>query len=168
MVALKDVKAALHVAGDFTPQELYPAPFPEDEPTISLEKISLCKLLNGDTAESERMFNVCSTVGFFYLDMLDHALGRQTWQQACHMYRLGRERLKQTPLDEKSQYKPLGGVSVFDRGCVFPYSIQFLVTPCSHLICFWNEERLTEDNDVLQLRVPHSRSKWSSERKGVL
>ena len=122
MAALKDVEAALHVAGNFTPQELYPAPFPEDVPTISLEKISLYNLLNGDKTEFERIFNAYSTVGFFYLDMLDHTLGHQTWQQACHICRLGRERLEQTLLDEKSQYKPLGGGSVFNCGCFFAYS----------------------------------------------
>ena len=29
--------------------------------TVPLEKISLCKLLNGDKAEAERVFNVCTT-----------------------------------------------------------------------------------------------------------
>lgn len=109
---------ALRMAGDFDLQEFYPAPFPEDVPTIPLERISLCKLLNGDKVEAERVFNICTSTGFFYLDMLDHATGRQTWRSACSIRRLGQERLSNTPMEEKLQYKPLGGVSVFDRGCV--------------------------------------------------
>lgn len=116
MAACKDVEAALRLAGDFDRNELYPASFPEDVPIISLQKISLCKLLNGDVAEAERMFKICNTVGFFYLDMLDHALGRQTWEHACHIHRLGKERLRDTPMEEKRHYNALGGVSVFDRG----------------------------------------------------
>ena len=112
----KHAEKALRMAGDFDLQDFYPAPFPEDAPTIPLEKISLCKLLNEDEAESQRVFNVCTTTGFFYLDMLDHATGRQAWRSACHIRRLGQERLSNTPMEEKLRYKPLGGVSVFDRG----------------------------------------------------
>ena len=109
---------ALRMAGDFDVHAFYPAPFPEDVPTIPLERISLCKLLDGDKAEAERVFNICTTTGFFYLDMLDHATGRQTWRSACNIHRLGQERFTDTPMKEKLQYKPLGGVRVFDRGCV--------------------------------------------------
>ena len=84
---------ALLMAGDFNVHDFYPAPFPEDVPTIELEKISLCRLLNGDAAEAERVFNICITTGFFYLDMLDHATGRQIWRSAYNICRLSRDRL---------------------------------------------------------------------------
>ena len=109
---------ALRMAGDFNVQDFYPAPFPEDVPTIELEKISLCKLLNGDEAEAKRVFNICTSTGFFYLDMLDHATGRRIWRSVCNICRDSHDRLSNTPMEEKLKYKPLGGVRVFDRGWV--------------------------------------------------
>jgi alpha-D-ribose 1-methylphosphonate 5-phosphate C-P lyase len=106
------------MAGKFNVQDLYPAPFPEDVSIVDLEKVSLCKLLNGDEPEAERVFNICTTTGFFYLDMLDHPTGRQIWRSACNICQLGRDRFSNTTVEEKLQYKPLGGVRVFDRGWV--------------------------------------------------
>lgn len=52
---------------EFVPQ-LYP-PFPEDtNPLIHLSTISLSKLLAGSDAEQARLFEICRTQGFFYLD----------------------------------------------------------------------------------------------------
>lgn len=114
---------ALRLASDndntYKVSDFYPAPFPEDVPTIQLEKISLSKLLNGDEAEASRVFDICTSTGFFYLDMLDHPTGRQLWQNVCKVCYRGRERLVSTPTEEKLMYKPLGGVRVFDRGYAF-------------------------------------------------
>ena len=109
---------ALRIAGNFNVQDFYPAPFPEDVESITLERISLGKLLNGDEIEAARVFSICTTVGFFYLDLLDHVVGRQIWRSACKIRQLGQERLSNTSMEEKLQYKPLDGVRVFDRGCV--------------------------------------------------
>ena len=119
---------ALRTAGDFKVQDFYPAPFPEDVPVIELEKISLCKLLNGDEAEAERVFNICTTTGFFYLDLLDHATGRQIWRNACNICQFSHDRFSTTPMEEKLKYKPLGGVRVFDRGWV-AYATQLPLFP---------------------------------------
>ena len=67
---------ALLLAGDFNVKDFYAAPSPEDAPTIELQKISLGKLLNGDEAEAKHVVEICTSTGFFYLDMLDHATGR--------------------------------------------------------------------------------------------
>lgn len=115
---------ALGLPGDLDMQNLYPASFPDHVPTIRLEKISLCKLLNGDEVEAERVFNICTSTGFFYLDMLDHAVGRQAWSSACSIRQLGQDRLHGTPKEEKLLYKPSGGVSVFDRGYIVRPSVQ--------------------------------------------
>ena len=114
----KRAKDALQIAGNFKVEDFYSAPFPEDVPTIELEKISLSKLLNGDEAESERVFEICKMTGrgFFYLDMLDHAIGRQIWRSACIICQLGRHRLSTITIEEKRTFKPLTGVRVFDRG----------------------------------------------------
>lgn len=46
----------------------YP-PFPDDaNPRTQLETISLIKLINGDEKERARVFDICRTKGFFFLD----------------------------------------------------------------------------------------------------
>ncbi|KAJ8063294.1 hypothetical protein OCU04_008524 [Sclerotinia nivalis] len=117
-------KEALRIAGDFNVQDFYPAPFPEDVPTIELKKISLSKLLDGDEAEAQLVFESCTTTSFFYLDMLDHAIGRQIWRSACNLCQLGRDRFSATPLEEKLKYQVLPGTRVFDRGYLFRSSGQ--------------------------------------------
>ena len=64
-------------------ENLYPAPFSNNVPIAEIEKISLNKLLNGDEGEAQRMYDVCTGVGFFYLDMMDHEKGRKLWEDAC-------------------------------------------------------------------------------------
>jgi hypothetical protein len=107
---------ALRIAGYSEVQDFYPAPFPTNVPTIELERFSLSRLLNGNEAEATRLFNTCTTIGFFYLDMLDHPTGRRLWRSACNVHHRGRDLLLGTPMKEKLKYKPLGGVRVFDRG----------------------------------------------------
>jgi isopenicillin N synthase-like dioxygenase len=104
------------MAGPFHAQDFYPAKFPSDVPTIALEKISLSRLVNNDKCEAERLFEICRTVGFFYLDILDHHMGRQLWRSACKLHQLGRQKFKDTPAEEKLKYKTRPGMRVFDRG----------------------------------------------------
>ena len=107
---------ALRMAGPFEAQDFYSAESPSNVPTIALEKFSLSLLLNGHKDEAERLFKICRTTGFFYLDMLDHPMGRQLWRSACKLHQLGRETFRDTPLEEKMKYKTRPGVRVFDRG----------------------------------------------------
>jgi hypothetical protein len=44
-------------------------PFPDNVPTAPLLRISLEKLLNGDSQEQDRCWQACCDLGFFYLDL---------------------------------------------------------------------------------------------------
>ncbi len=97
-------------------EDLYPAPFPDDVPIAHLEKISLNKLLNDDKNEAQRMFDVCTGTGFFYLDMMDHPKGKKMWDDACVACRSGHDVLPRVPMEEKKAYKARAGIKVLDRG----------------------------------------------------
>lgn len=97
-------------------EDFVPVAFPTDVPTIELEKISLNKLLNDDEVESRKMFEICASTGFFYLDMMDHPKGRQLWADACHACRVGKEELPTHSIEEKKSYKPRDRTGIFDRG----------------------------------------------------
>jgi isopenicillin N synthase-like dioxygenase len=46
-------------------------PFPNDVPIAPLLRISLSKLVAGDQGEIHRLWEACSQLGFFYLDLRD-------------------------------------------------------------------------------------------------
>jgi alpha-D-ribose 1-methylphosphonate 5-phosphate C-P lyase len=96
--------------------DLYPAPFPDDVPLVPLQKLSLDKLLHHDTAEAERLFEVCTDTGFFYLDMMDHPMGRQMWEDTCVAVRAGMDVLPRVPMAEKKAFKAPADIKVLDRG----------------------------------------------------
>lgn len=50
-------------------------PFPDDVPTVKLQRLELRKLLSGDEAESEALFEACTGLGFFQLDLRGCAEG---------------------------------------------------------------------------------------------
>jgi isopenicillin N synthase-like dioxygenase len=54
-----------------SPIESFPGipPFPDTVPTAPLVRISLRKLVDGNHAEEERLWEACRNLGFFYLDM---------------------------------------------------------------------------------------------------
>lgn len=87
---------------EFTPH-LYP-PFPEDtKPQVHLETLSLCKLLDGDENEQTRLYDICRTQGFFYLDFRD-TLSECLPEDAESLERLS-EQLFKLPMDVKLQHK---------------------------------------------------------------
>ena len=43
--------------------------FPDDVPVAELQRLELSKLLSGDKAESEALFEACTGFGFFLLDL---------------------------------------------------------------------------------------------------
>lgn len=100
----------------FNMNEFYPAPFPDDVPIVNLEKISLNKLLNGDADEAHKMFEICTTRGFFYLDMTDHPKGQKLLKDACVTCQAGKEILPNHSIEEKSTYKSRPRLGVFDMG----------------------------------------------------
>ena len=44
-------------------------PFPNDVPTVELQRLELRKLLSGDETESKALFESCAGLGFFLLDL---------------------------------------------------------------------------------------------------
>lgn len=96
--------------------DLFPAPFPDNVPTIELPKISLNKLLNEDPGELEKIFKICTRTGFFYLNMMDHPKGKKMYEDACLCCRIGMETLPNLPMEEKNKYPIRDRHGVFDRG----------------------------------------------------
>ncbi|KAI1762642.1 putative oxidoreductase [Hypoxylon sp. FL1150] len=87
---------------EFTP-ELYP-PFPDDIPTLDIPTIGLSKLLDGDAAEKDRVFDACVGRGFFYLELGGCDAGSMILDGADRIARTG-ERVFRLPLAEKMRYK---------------------------------------------------------------
>lgn len=98
--------------------DFVPVPFPNNVPTIELEKISIAKLLSDDQSECHKIFEICGSTGFFYLNMMDHPKGRQLWEDACHACRVGKQVLPERTIEEKKTYKTRDRVGIFDKGYV--------------------------------------------------
>ncbi|KAJ5563709.1 hypothetical protein N7535_008873 [Penicillium sp. DV-2018c] len=79
------------------------SPFPDDVPTAPLLRLSSAKLLAGDRAEHERLFEACTDLGFFYLDLSDSEQGTSLLGDADHLFKVG-ERLFELSLEEKLKY----------------------------------------------------------------
>lgn len=97
-------------------EDFVPAPFPEDVLTIQLEKISLKRLLNEDPIECHKIFEICTSTGFFYLDLMDHPKGKKLWEDACLACRVGKDVLPKHSIEEKKSYKTRDRVGIFDTG----------------------------------------------------
>lgn len=108
-------------------------PFPDDVPTAPLLRLSLKKLVEGDTQEEEKLWKACCELGFFYLDLRGavskakrdsaqdlHSTAQEDdkdgvidgdglLQDADTLFGLG-EKLFQLPVEEKQKYdfKPQG------------------------------------------------------------
>ncbi|KAJ5980592.1 hypothetical protein N7481_007890 [Penicillium waksmanii] len=78
-------------------------PFPDDVATAPLLRLSLGKLLAGDLAEYERLFEASVDIGFFYLDLQDSEQGESLLDDADDLFRVG-ESLFELPLEEKVLY----------------------------------------------------------------
>ncbi|KAI7529475.1 Clavaminate synthase-like protein [Hortaea werneckii] len=111
-------------------------PFPENVPTAPLLRLDLNRLLQGNHQETEKLWNACRDIGFFYLDLRDGQAGkRDSFQEekqeadeavtsqldgiglledAAHLFALA-EKLFMLPTEEKQQY------DFKDRGSYFGY-----------------------------------------------
>jgi isopenicillin N synthase-like dioxygenase len=78
-------------------------PFPDDVPTAPLLRLSLGKLMAGDKAELERLFEASVDIGFFYLDLQDCEHGTSLLKDADGLFKVGEE-LFELSLDEKKNY----------------------------------------------------------------
>lgn len=84
-------------------------PFPDDVPTVPLLRISLQKLIDNDTAELSRLWEACTELGFFYLDMRDaqsqdSSLRGDDFLADCdRLFEVAKE-FYQLPVEEKVKY----------------------------------------------------------------
>lgn len=92
------------------------APFPEGFQCIDLPRISLDKLLNDDDEEAQKIFDICTTTGFFYLDLNDHPKGEKLWNDGCEACRIGLKALPVMSMEEKLSYRAREKIGVFDMG----------------------------------------------------
>ena len=98
-------------------------PFPSDVPTVPLLRLSLSKLLRSDHNEVARLWNACTTLGFFYLDLQDRhdadgdkecMSGERFLEDADRLFDVAEE-FYALPLEEKAKY------DFKDKGSYFGY-----------------------------------------------
>ncbi|KAF9870425.1 Clavaminate synthase-like protein [Colletotrichum karsti] len=103
------------------PAEVSPAAtFPEGLPTVELPRISLRGLLENDETEMLKIFDICLTTGFFYLNLQDHPDGQRLWEKACRICEVGKQTLPKLDMDTKLSYKARERTGVFDMGYKCP------------------------------------------------
>ncbi|KAI4086089.1 MAG: hypothetical protein LQ344_007867 [Seirophora lacunosa] len=90
----------------------YP-PFPSDVPVVQLECLSFTKLLAGDEAESERLFEACQHTGFFLLNLRGTAEGETMLKHAAKAFKLT-EQIHELDQDELKNYKSVGDMKIED------------------------------------------------------
>ena len=91
-------------------------PFPEGLPEIDLPRISLKGLLERDPGETDKIFDICRSTGFFYLSLQDHDQGRELWKEARDVCRVGMNVLPNESMETKLAYKARDRAGVFDMG----------------------------------------------------
>ena len=90
-------------------------PFPKGLPTIELPKISLRRLLMNDDAEAQKMFDICTRTGFFYLDLMDNPVGQALWKSALLAREAGKV-MAELSMEEKDKFLKRPEVGILDRG----------------------------------------------------
>jgi hypothetical protein len=66
-------------------------PFPDNIPTCGLARVSYRKLLGGDSAESDKIFQGCKDTGFFLLDLAGPPHGERLLKKAESVLKLTEE-----------------------------------------------------------------------------
>ena len=99
-----------HNIAAFEPSS-YP-PFPDPEPTIELETISLAKIQEEDQSEFLRLLRICKTHGFFYLDF-SNTSAKSIVEEGDQLARLA-EHAFALPLGEKERFP-------YQPGTIFGY-----------------------------------------------
>ena len=79
-------------------------PFPDDLPTYSLPTVSYRRLVAGDLAESDKIFQGCKDTGFFLLDLAGPPNGERFLNDAEGVLKLAEE-FSALDNEEKSKYK---------------------------------------------------------------
>jgi isopenicillin N synthase-like dioxygenase len=100
------------VTREFNPDQ-HPE-FPDGFPTVTLETISLAKLLvDKDAAEEDRVFEACKGRGFFYLDLAGCEPGDVIARGAGEVASVA-EDVFNLPLEEKLTYQFSAGSGSLD------------------------------------------------------
>lgn len=80
--------------------------------------MSLGNLLRHDEKELDKLFDICLSTGFFYLNLQDCPEGEQLWNQAVKVCDLGKATLPVLDMETKLSYKSRETTGVFDLGYV--------------------------------------------------
>lgn len=105
------------------PSSVFPGlpPFPRDVPIAPLLRLSLQRLLDGDEDERERLWQACTELGFFYLDLrgaYSHdpidVDGSGFLDEADNLFKVAEE-FYALPVHEKQKY------DLKDQGSYFGY-----------------------------------------------
>ncbi|OBR02228.1 Oxidoreductase [Colletotrichum higginsianum IMI 349063] len=97
-----------------------PIPFPNGLPMIDLPRVSLSNLLRHDEKELDKLFDICLSTSFFYLNLQDCPKGEQLWNQAVKVCNLGKATLPVLDIETKLSYKSRETTGVFDLGYKCP------------------------------------------------
>ena len=79
-------------------------PFPEGLPVLDLPRLSYGKLIQGDNAETDALWDACVDEGFFLLDLGDAPGGPDLLEDLVKVYDIGRSFFDQD-LDTKKEFK---------------------------------------------------------------
>ena len=83
-------------------------PFPNDVPTFELQRLELRKLLSGDETESKALFEACTSLGFFLLDLRGCSDGETLLKETEAGFNISREFYASSD-EEKSKFPLLPG-----------------------------------------------------------
>ena len=79
-------------------------PFPDDVPVAYTPRVSLAKLMGGDSTESDHFFDTMKSPGVMMLDLRDCPLGEKLLKDVDNMYKLSVD-LFDLPVEEKDKYE---------------------------------------------------------------
>ena len=83
-------------------------PFPNDVPTVDLQRLELSKLLSGDETVSKALFEACASLGFFLLDLRGCAEGETLLKETEAGFNTSQEFFALSD-EEKSKFPLLPG-----------------------------------------------------------
>ncbi len=66
-------------------------PFPDHVPTVKLQRLELSKLLAEDEGESKALFEACTGLGFFLLDLRGCEEGETVLEETEAGFKIGQE-----------------------------------------------------------------------------
>ncbi|RYP52802.1 hypothetical protein DL768_002051 [Monosporascus sp. mg162] len=95
-------------------------PFPDGRPIIELPQISLKGLFDHDQGEIDKIWNICRSMGFFYLNLADDPRGIKLWNDGVDACGVGQATLHTLSMEEKLEYKSRDSRGIFEMGYKCP------------------------------------------------